>query len=119
MRNIDDVYRALDLALREWHPKQCRALHEDYYLYYLPTSAEHDGCFLFLKEDPANKEFICTGQVVSKHLTIEANRAILADLLRVLPILALSSEDRQQLKRQTAYLDKERAFHCLPQEEPA
>ena len=86
MKNMNDVHAMLTLELKHWFPRQCRNEWEDYYLYYLPTTAEHDGGLLIVKNPPKNSEY-CLVERIRKDLTVEQNCRRLAELARKLPIL--------------------------------
>jgi len=86
MKNMSDIHDILALELKHWFPLQCRNEWADYYLYYLPTTAEHDGGLVIAKERPANPEY-CLVERIRKDLTVEQNCRRLAELARSLPIL--------------------------------
>ncbi len=86
MKNMNDVHNIIKAKLNQWFPKQCNDLYSDYYLYYLPTTVEHNGGLLIAKERPANPEY-CMVERVAKHLTIEENHRRIAEMCQRLPIL--------------------------------
>lgn len=87
MKDMTDVHQVLRAELNQWFKKQIQNEYDDYYLYYLPTTAEHDGGFLITKDLPANSEY-CLAEKVRKDLTIDQNHSRLSFLARRLPILA-------------------------------
>lgn len=86
MKNMDDVHKRIRAELDQWFQNQCRNEFEDYYLYYLPTTPNHNGGLLISKDEPVNPEY-CLAEIVQKHLTIQQNHARLVEVCRRLPIL--------------------------------
>ena len=86
MKDMNDIHEVIRAELGQWFQKQIRNEYEDYYLYYLPTTAEHDGGLLICKEKPANPEMILSERI-RKDLTVEQNHYRLAEICRKLPIL--------------------------------
>jgi hypothetical protein len=86
MKNMNDVHNRIKAELDQWFPRQCRNDFEDYYLYYLPTTPEHDGGISICKDKPANPDLILSERI-RKDLTIEQNHNRLAEVCRKLPIL--------------------------------
>lgn len=86
MKNMADVENTLRHELNQWFSKQCRNEWFDYYLYYLPTTPEHNGGILIANEKPANPEYQIV-RSIQKHLTIDQNHRILSEVLRKYPIL--------------------------------
>ncbi len=86
MKNMDDVHAVIGAELDQWFPRQCRNELEDYYWYYMATTAEHNGGLSICKNPPANPECILVERV-RKDRTIEQNHNRMAALARRLPIL--------------------------------
>jgi len=87
MKTMQDVQSRLKLELNIWFKKQCQNSFADFYLWILPTTNEHDGHFLILKDKPANvdMQLVCK---VDKSKTIDQNYNILRGVLFKLPILS-------------------------------
>jgi hypothetical protein len=91
MKTWEDVISRMKAELEQWFIKQCQNIFDDYYLWYLPTTAEHDGELLIAKEKPANIDFqLAWPKRINKGLTKEQNLQRLYDTLRKLPILTNS-----------------------------
>lgn len=86
MRNMQDVNARIRAELDQWFPKQCKNIYEDYYFYYLPTTAEHNGGVLIVKDSPANQEYQLVTRI-RKDLTKDQNFLMLSNFCRKLPIL--------------------------------
>ena len=54
MKNMADIEKAFFNELKQWFPKQCENISDNYYLYYQSTTAEHDGSIIICKDKPAN-----------------------------------------------------------------
>ena len=87
MKDMNDIHAVIKAELDQWFSHQCREPYSDFYLYYLPTTAEHDGGLLIAKDKPENPDYLLA-EKVRKDLTIEQNHYRLAELVRRLPILA-------------------------------
>ena len=88
MKNMADIQTRFHSELEQWFIKQVRDEYSDYYLYYLPTTPEHDGGFSFCKDKPANPDVLLGwNQPVCKGSTIEQNFNAYIPILRRLPIL--------------------------------
>jgi hypothetical protein len=92
MKNIADLETRLLDELNQWFPKQCRDQFADFYLYYLPTTTEHDGGILIASDDPANPEYqLAMNEKIHKGNTVEQNfNWIRSGILRRLPVLSIS-----------------------------
>ena len=86
MKNMNDVNDILQAELNQWFIRQCRNEWDDYYLYYLPTTAEHDGGLSICKERPANPDMILSERV-RKDCTVDQNFRRLSAVCWRLPIL--------------------------------
>ena len=88
MKNLADIQTRLKNELDQWFIKQCRNVYEDYYLYYLESSPEHDGGLLIAANKPANSEYkMAGGGRINKGATIQQNFNTLRPILNRLPIL--------------------------------
>jgi len=91
MKNMADIETAFDLELKQWFPKQCANIYDDYYLYYLPTTAEHDGGIVICKDKPANTEFqLASPQRINKAAEIYQIKNEWIPILKTLPILSIA-----------------------------
>jgi hypothetical protein len=86
MKNMDDVHFVIRAELDMWFKRQCENIYDDFYWYYLPTTAEHDGGLSVHKTPPANPDFILIERI-RKDFTKEQNHRRIAELARRLPIL--------------------------------
>ncbi len=86
MRNMDDIHAVIKVELNQWFPRQCQNNFDDYYWYYMPTTAEHNGGLSICKETPANPDCVLVERV-RKDLPVEQNHNRMAELARRLPIL--------------------------------
>lgn len=88
MKTWAEIMNRLDGELQQWFVSQCRNPFEDYYLYYLQSTAEHNGGFLIARKAPANSEYkLAVLERLAKGQTIQQNKRKLLDVLRKLPIL--------------------------------
>lgn len=91
MRTLDDVKVRLRLELLHWRNRQDQYPHNDYYLYYLPSTAEHDGGFGFLADSPANTEVrLAMAERLDKQATVAEMYDRLLPILQTLPILEVT-----------------------------
>jgi len=89
MQTWPEVLNRLRAELDQWFIKQCRDIHEDYYLYYLPTTEAQNGGFLFLADKPENGNYLLGwNKPVNKGKTVEQNMQKFSDILRKLPIMS-------------------------------
>lgn len=92
MKNIADLETRLLNELEQWFVRQCKDPFADFYLYYLPTTAEHDGGILICAEAPANPEYkLAMSERIYKGDSVGQNfNRIRRDVLRTLPVLSLT-----------------------------
>ena len=89
MKNFEELKTRLRNELDQWFIRQCRNTFSKYYLYYLETTAEHDGGIAICSEDPPNKEYkLATTEHIQRHLTVEQNFYRLVDVASRLPVLS-------------------------------
>ena len=88
MKTWQDVLERLRAELDQWFIKQCKNPCKDYYLYFIETTPEHDGGFLFCSDPPANPGFkLGWPERVNKGFTVEQNVNVFSNVLRRLPII--------------------------------
>lgn len=58
MKTWADLETAFHNELVHWFPKQCENIYDTYYLYYQPTTPEHIGGIIILKDKPANPNYV-------------------------------------------------------------
>ena len=74
MKDRADLETRLKAELEQWLEKQIRNEYADFYLYYLPTTAEHDGGILIARDRPANPEYkLAMSERINKGLSINQN----------------------------------------------
>ena len=88
MKTLADIQTRLKIELNQWFIRQCRNVYEDYYLYYLPSTPEHDGGLIICKDTPHNPEYKLVQGRINKGLTVEQNFYALQQTIRRLPILS-------------------------------
>ena len=89
MRNLAELQTALLNELKHWFKKQCENIHADFYLYYLPATAEHNGGLLICQNEPPNKEYkLVTDNKINKAATVEQNFNHFRRFLGDLPVLS-------------------------------
>jgi len=89
MKTINDVRKRLRLELKTWAKRQSQNTFERFYLYYLPTKAEHDGGLLICNNNPKNSEYkLAKAEHVRRDLTIDQNFNILMNTVKHLPIMS-------------------------------
>ena len=91
MKTFQDVQAVLRLELIHWFPIQIREEYQDFYLYHMPTTAEHNGALVIRRTAPNQgsiygKEYQIVAKV-RKDFTIDQNHKMLSDLCWHLPIL--------------------------------
>jgi hypothetical protein len=90
MNNWNDIQTAVKNEITHWFGLQCRDPFSDFYLYYLPSTPEHDGGFIICKDQPANPDYIlATPNRMNKGATIEQNLGMLEPILQKLPVLSI------------------------------
>lgn len=90
MKTEADLRARLKAELSNWFQRQCQNPYDDFHLYYLPTTPEHDGGILICSETPANPEYqLAIPEAIRKGCTVEQNfNWITQEILRRLPVLA-------------------------------
>ncbi len=90
METLQDIQDRLKIELKLWLTRQVNNPYEDYYLYYIESTPEHDGGIIIAVDPPANKNYKMAGAGrINKGATIEANFTILQDTIRRLPVLSI------------------------------
>ena len=90
MKTWDDVCNTLEIELDMWAKKSDRGCTR-YYVYYMPSSPEHDSGMLICKDTPANKDYeLAMSECLPIHITKEQvyNRTI--DIFKTLPVLDIA-----------------------------
>ncbi len=90
MKNLKDLENVLKVELGQWFIRQCRNEYADFYLYYLPATAEHDRGLSICKDRPANPEVcLAMAERINKGATIDQNfNWIRHGVLHSLPVLS-------------------------------
>lgn len=92
MKTRIDVETRLRNELNQWFLKQGRNIFDDYYLYHMPTTAEHDGGIIILKDRPKSPCYILTtGERIHKEWTVDQNFRHFYDVVMSLPILEMAA----------------------------
>jgi hypothetical protein len=90
MKNIADLETALLNELTQWFQKQCRDPFKAFYLYYLPTTSEHDGHISIYSEKPNNPELkLACAERINPGMSIEQNFNYFRGNIGTLPVLSL------------------------------
>ena len=93
MNTFIDLENALKSELHTWAKRQALQPYEDFYLYYLPTTEEHDGGILICKDRPSNPGYqLAMAERIVKEMSIEENFRRLHSVLRRLPVLRIKKE---------------------------
>ncbi len=90
MKDMEEVKARLKVELLHWFPRQCENVNDDYYLYYLPSTENHNSGLIVWKGVPANGNYkLVIAQRIRKDQTVEQNfnRIIALEYLNRLPIL--------------------------------
>ena len=93
MRTREELETRLMNELNHWFTRQCQDIYSDFYLYYLPSTANHDGGILIAEHKPANPEYrLAMPEKIEKHSTPEQNfRRINNSVLGRLPVMSWQS----------------------------
>ena len=84
-----DVENRLRSELNQWFQNQVRDPYQRYYLYYLPTTAQHEGGFLFCADPPPNPDYqLASPACVDRGGNVDQNFIAWRDIVTRLPILA-------------------------------
>lgn len=90
MHDLRDIKTRLRNELEQWFIKQTHNPFEDYYLYYLESTPEHDGGLLIAREKPVNTEYqMAGGGKINKGATVDQNFNVLMATVMGLPILSI------------------------------
>ena len=91
MKNRKDTETQLLIELKHYYNRQVRDMFADFYLYYMPTTAEHDGAIMICKDAPRNPDYqLARPDRINKSATVQQNfNQIRLHTLPHLPILAL------------------------------
>lgn len=85
--NYQELLSTARAELNQWYVAQVRNPFDVYHLYYLPTTAEHDGGIIIAKDAPANPEYIKSVEI-SGFITIDQHMIRLEhNVLPKLPVL--------------------------------
>jgi hypothetical protein len=88
MKTMADLETRFRNELNQWFIRQSRDIYADFYLYYLPTTAEHDGHIAIFEEDPPNPEYVLAcGMKINKGAEINQLMNQWRPILRTLPVL--------------------------------
>ena len=90
MNNQADSESVLLAELRQWAIRQGRNPYDNYYLYHMPTTYEHDGGIIIAKEAPPNTDYVLSDPIrINKTYSINQNfNRIRLQVLPYLPILS-------------------------------
>jgi len=90
MKTEADLQDRLKAGLKQWQVKQGQNPYDDYYLYYLETTPEHDGGIIICKEAPVNTDYkLAMAERINKGATVDQNfNRIRSGVLRTLPVLS-------------------------------
>lgn len=92
MKNIADLETRLLEELTAWFPEQCQKPYEDFYLYYWPTTPDHNGGIIIIGggSTPHSTEYqLAMPERINKGDTVEQNfNRIRLGILRTLPVLS-------------------------------
>ena len=90
MKNMADLETQFGMELNQWFIKQSQNIYDDYYLYYLPTTAEHDGHISICKDKPVNPELkLAAPQRINKWAELYQIKNEFRPILSRLPVLEL------------------------------
>ena len=87
MKNELEIKERLMLELKHWFSQQAKNPYADFYLYYMPQTAEHDSGLLIARE--AKTHILVLSERIRKGDTIEQNFNRLYPYLRKLPLLSV------------------------------
>jgi hypothetical protein len=89
MKNMAEVTARVNLELIHYRQQQAKNIYDDYYLYYMEATPEHDGGLLICKDQPANHDYkLAMPEKMGKHLSSEQLRIQVINVCRTLPILS-------------------------------
>ena len=88
MKTLDDIAMRMQNEMKATKQRRFQS-DEDYYVYYQPSTAEHDGGFLILKDSPANPEYQTIAMRLRRDQTEEQNLYQFMQIARRLPILSI------------------------------
>jgi hypothetical protein len=88
LKTYEDVLDRLRSELNHWYTKQISDLYADFYLYYLPSTNEHDSGLIICQNQPANPEYrLVCAERIKKELTVSQNFEYFQRFLKSIPIL--------------------------------
>jgi len=89
MKTFADLQTSFSNELQQWFPKQCQNFYDDYYLYYLPSTPEHDGGIIITKDKPVNSDYQLS-RIIPKHSSIDQiKNQFRNEVLPHLPVLSI------------------------------
>jgi hypothetical protein len=89
MKNMADVATQVNLELIHYRQQQAKNIYDDYYLYYMEATPEHDGGLIICKNQPPNPDYkLAMPERIGKHLSSEQQRIKIINICRTLPILS-------------------------------
>lgn len=91
MKTRADLETHLRAELNQWFVKQCQDGFTDYYLWFLESTAEHDGGILIAAKPPANTGYrLALPEKIRKGCTVEQNfNWLRLGICRTLPVLSV------------------------------
>lgn len=92
MRDWQNILDHAVIEIRHWFPIQYRNLYTRYYLYYMPTTDEHDGHFSIRSTHPPNPDCnnLATPEPLPRNMSEAQVLRWMEPHLRRLPVLARS-----------------------------
>ena len=92
MKNWNDLVKRFTAELEQWYIRQTRKPFENYYLYYLESTAEHDGGIIIHADStpPENPDYrLAAPEAIRKDMDIGQNVIYFEHILKRLPVLSL------------------------------
>ena len=93
MKDLQEIHTRLRNELKQWFTKQVHNEFEDYYLYYLPSTREHDSGLLISNGTHKNLDYqLAMTEKLHKGSTIQQNynHIVNSGILNRLPILDIA-----------------------------
>lgn len=89
MKTEADLQTALRNELEQWFVKQCKNNYADFYLYFTPTTNEHNGKIMICEDKPSPEYSLAMPEKIKKGCTIDQNfNWISHGILTKLPVLS-------------------------------
>ena len=89
MKDYKDLQTRFRSELEGWFKEQTMAPDEEFFLYYLESTLEHDGDILICRDTPPLGYQLAASHAIRRDFTVDRNMRFFDPILRKLPVLSI------------------------------